>query len=406
VIKVDPSAAAGVREAEPIPVGENAHPEPGSGPLAVEVVDTEAGFDTLRDEWNELVSRLELPSPFQSWEWQRAWWRQFPDPRFDRLRLVLFRDAGSLRGIAPFKERRRFGVTELSVLGWRDRITELGMLLFPPPDRERLLEALWSWLSAQSWTSVGLPLLGEMDPLPIAAASHIVSKEAIVLEHLVLPKSWEELERGLNRSMRSNVRYYPKLIARKGHTYSFEIAKSPDDVAAALPTLWDLHTARAAARTKVRHLDYMKPPSRRAFLHEVAPLLAARGEAAIGMLRVDGNIVAAQLWLERDRHIFLYYSGFEPTWARYSVAMVTTAEILNDAISRGVERVEFLRGANHFKSRWGTESRIETEVLLARRPLLMRARERYRSEQKALLRRLTRWQARLDGLRGSARRPA
>lgn len=363
--------------------------------MKVEVVDSEDGFDSLRDEWNALVSRLELPSPFQSWEWQRGWWRHFADTKLDNLRLLLFRRAGVLVGIAPMQDRKRFGVRQLTTLGWRDRITEQGVLLFPRADRAALLDELWNWLSAQPWTWVGLPQLNVSDALPAAAASHMVSSDEIVFEYLALPPTWESLEGGLSRSMRGNLRYYPSLVAREGHDSSFESVTSPQRLAAALPVLFDLHTARAAVRTAIRHRDYLKPPRRRAFLLEVAPRLAALGEAGIGLLRIHGEVVAAQLWLERDRALFLYYSGFNPSWARYSVGMLNTAQILRHAMARGVERVEFLRGANSYKSRWGTQARIEADVVLARRRRLVRAQESYRVRAKRLARRVERWRTRV-----------
>lgn len=350
------------------------------------------------------MSTLALPSPFQSWEWHRAWWRHFSVSRVDRLNLILFRRSGDLVGLASMKARTRFGFTELSPLGWRDRLTEYSVLMFPEDEKTILLQELWTWLKAHRWTWTCIPQLGQGIALPATAGSYLVSSETIVFEHLNLPASWEALDRGLNQSMRSNVRYYPRLMARERHPHSFEIARTADEVTAALPVLWTLHSARAAARTKIRHHDYMKPPARRAFLAEVLPLLASRGEASIGLLKVDGAIVGAQLWLERDRAIFLYYSGFDPAWSRYSVAMVATAEIFKDAISRGIDRVEFLRGANHFKSRWGTEARVETESVLARHRRLVRARETYLQKKKKLRRRVGRLWTRLGGIAPPNRR--
>jgi CelD/BcsL family acetyltransferase involved in cellulose biosynthesis len=115
--------------------------EPVAGGLTVEAVDTEAGFNALRGEWNLLASRLALPSPFQSWEWHRTWWRHLAMPG-DRLNLVLFRRAGALVGLAPMKARTLFGVTEVSPLGWRDRLTEYSVLLFPEVDKADLLQEL------------------------------------------------------------------------------------------------------------------------------------------------------------------------------------------------------------------------------------------------------------------------
>ncbi len=168
------------------------------------------------------------------------------------------------------------------------------------------------------------------------------------------------------------------------------------EVARFLPILFGLHSARPEARTSIRHLDCLKPSRRRAFLLDVVPRLAARGEAFVGLLSVDGSVVAAQLCLGKDGVRSLYYSGYRPTLARYSIGMLTTAAILEDAVLRGVHGVEFLRGANRFKSRWGRATRIETDRVLARRPRTVRAREGYARGRKALRKRLHRWRSLLE----------
>jgi CelD/BcsL family acetyltransferase involved in cellulose biosynthesis len=78
--------------------------------------------------------------------------------------------------------------------------------------------------------------------------------------------------------------------------------------------------------------------------------------------------------------------------------MITTMEIFKDAMLRGVERIEFLRGANHFKSRWGTVARVETEYVLARLRRLVGAREAYNRQVKSLTRWIERRRAQLEAI--------
>jgi len=364
---------------------------PSTARLDVSVVTTEAGFDAVREEWNRLVDGVEDATPFQTWEWNHALWRHFPAPQGHKLKLALFRDGERLAAILPFVERRRSALfQELSPIGWRDRLTEQLDLIVASPDRGGVLAAAQEWLFDQRWTWAGLPQLREGDRISPESAAHVAEEVRIVFEHHVLPDSWEALDRGLNKSMRDNVRYYPRLMVREGHSFELETASTPEAVSAALPVLYELHAARAAALTSIRHLDYLKRPKRRAFLGEVLPQLAARGEARIGLLRVRGEAVAAQMWLEKSGAMLLYYSGFLPEWSKYSVAMVCTSEIFKDAMARGLRRVEFLRGANHWKSRWGTEERVEREVVLARRPALVRARFAYLKQWKHQRRRIAR----------------
>jgi CelD/BcsL family acetyltransferase involved in cellulose biosynthesis len=70
--------------------------------------------------------------------------------------------------------------------------------------------------------------------------------------------------------------------------------------------------------------------------------------------------------------VFLYYSGFDPAWSKYSVVMVATGEVIKRAIGGGLQRVEFLRGTDPFKTRWGTTQRVSVEAAVAKRPRLVR----------------------------------
>ena len=360
-------------------------------PLVVEVAAEEAHLDALEGEWDELVDRIE-GTPFQSWTWHRAWWTHFAKPKAAGLKVALFRQGGTLVGVVPFVALRRDLFLELRAIGSRDRVTEQLDLIAEPALRQAVLDALQDWLHTEAWSWVWLPQLRPGDRLQRWFAEHVVEDGEIVFDHHVLPGSWDEMELKLHKSMRSNTRYYPKLMRREGHPHSFEIATGSEAVSRALPLLWDLHTARAAAPTAIRHLDYLKPANRRAFLAEVAPRLAARGELKIGLVSVHGRAIAAQMFLERAGVIYVYYSGFDPEWSKYSPAMICTSEIFKDAIGRGLERVEFLRGRNHWKSRWGTEQRTEREVAVARRVRLATGRfavsRRWREARRRIANRL------------------
>ena len=354
------------------------------GSLETTVVTSEEGFARLRPEWDALVEVLDLPSPFHSWDWNHVWRKHFGNRA--RPHIVVFRDAGRLVGLAQLQERDHRGwMTSLVPIGWGNLLTEQLELLFPRPERKRLLAELARHLRTSSWSWIGLSGLEEGDLPEGWGGLGIVNRIDMPFEYRDLPATWEEMVRGLNRSMRGNVKYYPKLMLRNGCAFKLRVAESPGDVSASLPDVYRLHAARADAHGGVEHKDYLERDDHRAFLNEVAPLLAARGEMKVGLLEADGDVVAAQIWLEKGKVIFLYYSGYLPEWSRFSVAMVTTSEILKHGIARGLNRVEFLRGTGHFKTRWDTERRIQVEVTLARRTATTRVMlDTYRAARQML----------------------
>lgn len=74
--------------------------------LSVHLVDDEAGFDALEADWNELTARDSVRATmFQSYDWQRTWWRRFGSSY--RLHILEIRKAGRLVALLPFCVERR-----------------------------------------------------------------------------------------------------------------------------------------------------------------------------------------------------------------------------------------------------------------------------------------------------------
>jgi glycosyltransferase involved in cell wall biosynthesis/CelD/BcsL family acetyltransferase involved in cellulose biosynthesis len=352
--------------------------------LEVAVIDTAGGFAGLRQQWNLLADEMDPPSPFHSWEWAHAWWRHLAlraDGRVSTPMIVTFRRRGDLVGLAPFYRRpvgpRPLGVTFLLPIGWERGgdwgVTEQLEPLLPACHRSELIDALAGWLRTSRWSMAVVPGLQRSDVLPQWLASHAIVRGAEQpYLYRELPASWDDLVRDLNKSMRDNIKYYPRLVSRHGYSTTFTVASSPDDVATALPVLYRLHQARARARTRVAHRDHFAPPARRSFFEEVASTLAARGLIKIGVLRIDEDPVAAQMWFENRGAMFLYYSGYAPVWSRYSVAFIATVEAIKSAMGRGATQLEFLAGRGHFKERWEPSERLRFNLTLAAGPGLPR----------------------------------
>jgi CelD/BcsL family acetyltransferase involved in cellulose biosynthesis len=348
----------------------------------IEVVRDERGFDALREDWTALSGRLDVDSPMLSWEWSRLWWDHFRGR--NRLCILIFRHAGRVAGIAQLQERRLgmgpMSLRSLKPIGWEDGgnqgLTEHLDLLFPSAERPALLLATSRWLERNGSTIAWLPAIEADEILPSSLQQNIVQSHPYVqFHHRRLPGDWAVFVQGLNKSMRSNARYYPHLLERRGLPFHLEVAATSEQVDAALPVLFELHRIRAESEdvSTVRHWDHFFQRDRRAFMREIAAVLAARGQLKVGLLRIGDEVVAAQMWFEERTTISLYYSGFLPSWAKYSVALVTTLEVFKQGMRRGFDRVEFLRGGGQLKERWDTEVRLSRDMLWASRPGLARA---------------------------------
>ncbi len=67
--------------------------------ISTKIVFTDSGFDDIKKEW-AVLSENSQSSIFQTFEWQRLWWKYYGEN--NKLNLILFYDDGRLVGIAPF----------------------------------------------------------------------------------------------------------------------------------------------------------------------------------------------------------------------------------------------------------------------------------------------------------------
>src|SRR5205085_337057 len=85
------------------------------------------------------------------------------------------------------------------------------------------------------WTGV------DRTELPPRLAQLVREDDPTSYEVRRLPGSWAAFVKGLNKSMRDNVKYYPRLLTRHGHAACTHIATAPQEMDAALAEFLRLH---------------------------------------------------------------------------------------------------------------------------------------------------------------------
>ncbi len=348
-----------------------------------------AALDALREEWVRLHDRVGQGLPFSTPEWARAWWNHFAreERRLrDELRLVVLREpGGQARAIAPLMltERPARGplrLRSLQFLGADPHLTEVRGLLAGEDDESaaalRVCEHFERSDGAWDWLVLG-GLRGPDDALaPLLAdgrGSWAAPTPAYVLD---LPPTWNELRARLRRNVRESLRKCYNSLARAGHAFRLEVAESPAEVAAALPRFLDLHRLRALVPGGVPHADHFAARPARRFLAEVCDLLARRRAVRVFTLCVAGAPVAARVGFVFGPRLYLYYSGYDPAWADYSVMTTTLAETLAWAMASGVRSANLSTGRDVSKTRWGPREVVYRELTRVRaglRPRLAHA---------------------------------
>lgn len=332
--------------------------------LRVECLTTISEMQRLAPEWRSLFDRVSDALPFVSYEWAFAWWkhlRRASGPLRDTLQLFVVRDSGGqVVAVAPMMhtEIRVAGVRLVRILqpiGTDPNITEVRGMLVSAADEGKVLDALARHVmrdGARSWVQwCGIRRQGDAVARLRAVHPTTTTKDTPTFI-LALPASWEQFRKSFPRNLRESLRKCYNSLARDSHEWKFHVISAPAELAPAVDRLIELHGVRAARTDTIRHRDCFDAPAARAFLHEVVALLGARGAVHVFQIEIAGAVVATRLAFVFGDRMYLYYSGYDLAWARYSVMTTVVAEALRHAIEQGIRSANLSTGPDESKLRW------------------------------------------------------
>ena len=333
-------------------------------PNATVIVDTirsVAGIAALRADYDRLSRVSSNTLPFALHEWHVAWCEHFlncnPRIKEEPLFYVVRNLERECVAIVPFVIcKRRLGPLKLvsvNFLGADPAITEIRAPLIEPGYEKITARAMqdhlakegaWDWVD---WTDISDAFANSLDTQQLHWQPGL---SAYVLD---LPSTWPEFRSGLKRNIRESLRHCYNSLKRDGHRFECIVIDRPEDIGDALDEFLRLHVMRANYRISVMHPDRFSSKVSRDFLYSVCRRLAARGAVRIFQLRIDSKIVATRVGFVVSDSLYLYYSGFDPQWARYSVMTTTVAEAIKYAIVQGLATVNLSPTKDISKTRWG-----------------------------------------------------
>ena len=333
--------------------------------MNVQTLADEAALAALIPEWERLDASLSPRTPFTSPLWCLTWWRQFRRDTLrvhDEMRVFAVRDeAGDLVGVAPMMLTRRPAIgpirtRELQFFGADPYVTELRGPVCRPEQGAAVLAALgrhlgeverdWDWVQWRGLRRADTDEGSRAGEPPLDQYSELSNY------YLDLPPTWEAFRAGLSRNIKESLRKCYNSLARDGHAFELRVVEDPAEAGPALRLFLDLHRARADTTGTVDHIDVFARPEARRFLLDYGRSLAERGELKIFQLVIGGAVIATRIGIVLGQELYLYYSGYDVAWGRYSVMTTTVAEAIRWAVGHGFKVVNLSTGTDVSKMRW------------------------------------------------------
>lgn len=315
-------------------------------------------FETLAEEWDDLLLRSVNAPFFMRHIYQRTWWRCLGN---DDLVIIAFRsEAGHLVGLAPlYGSTNAAGQRELSFVGCVDISDYLDLLV----DRDYVVavhRALLNCLGGDggpTWDKLYLCSLSHhsVTPTKLAEAARARGWQTIVQQQdvcpvITLPGSWDDYLAGLDKKQRHEIRRKIRKIEREAETRWYAI-----DSLAGLPEAMDRFIRLHQQSTRDKE-DFWSEDLIR-FFQVVSAEIAQAGWLKLYFIELNGVEAAAMLCFDYNNEFLLYNSGYDPEqFAHLSPGNVLTSYTIQEAIRLGRSRYDFLRGDEIYKFRFGAEA--------------------------------------------------
>ena len=334
-------------------------------------------LNQLKAQWDTLFKSCAKASVFSSWDWTASWWKYFHGYFVEgEAQLIIFTvwHLEQLVAIAPFTYPVNAGyrMRRLRAIGdveTREGMTEYSPFLAKPGYEKFAVDSIAETLrqsgTVHPWDCAFLRYTANFEGSE-ATADYDYYRTTGVAQTTELPDTWQEFRSRLSRSMKTNLTYYPRKITKKGHSWSFRVASSADDVREALKELFRLHRARAKSARGVKHNDHIPQEIHASFLADILPDLAAQNRAWIALIEIDGQAVAAQAFFVEHQTLCFYYSGFDTTFYDFSPLLILAAKVIEYAIECGLTAIDFLPDnidsltpeyhPQEYKLRWGAKA--------------------------------------------------
>jgi len=312
------------------------------------------GFDDPafdRNRWNALVLSAAVPSPYLTWEAQRAWHDVYGT---GELMLIAAEQDGEVVAVAPFRAVE--GLVEFNGTSFElDRLDVLGEVS-DPDTLLALLDAARSHAADFSsfyfeFVHEGSPLNEHIPALAPRLGLRAQSFGDMLCLELDLAADAELVRRPAGSSGRQVLKD-ERWLMRNGRLELHQF-RDADEILARLPTLFDQHRRRRPGP---------EDPSRfhneqvRRFFERLTELAGGTGLLRFSQLDWDGRPIACHYGLALGRRWFMKAFSMEPALAKRSPGGVLLRQVILAAAEDGAEVFDFGTGGQEFKRRYATRS--------------------------------------------------
>jgi CelD/BcsL family acetyltransferase involved in cellulose biosynthesis len=316
-------------------------------------VNTPERFLSLRNDWDNLLSRSAANNPFLTFDWQYTWWQHFGMKK--SLFILLVKKEDSLIAIAPFMIVTKLGFKVLEFIG-QGRSDYLDFIICQ--DTHKVIKSIFEYLLANSklWQVVHLSDIAwtqeQIQTISKATPDLLSSYRLYTMSpYIFIASSWDDFLKSKSQRFRKRVRYNFNRIA--GQTNSEILKLRKDALTAELPEyLWEIEKKSWKYKTGTAHLEN---ESVRNFFRDIFLKFAAKDWIEIWMAKHNGIPVAFDVNYLYNNRVYSHEGSYDLSYDGYG--SILTQFALRDAVEKQYLEYDFLRGDEDYKKLWASAYR-------------------------------------------------
>lgn len=312
----------------------------------------------LEVEWDRLLKRTDVASPFLTPGWQMAWLDTYG--AMHRPFVLTARLSGELVGLWPlaFNRRGPFKVLEPIGAGRSDWL-DIPVL---NDKRETVISAFLQYLAGcrNSWDIIEhrdvlseSPSFSMLESLCSSGPICFRKDLRTAAPYLRIKGTWDEFLRSKRAKFRSNLRYYRRLPERDGQllvTHRLSLKEGDE----AIDNIADVELRSWKAR---RGNLKVSTPIGKKFYRLFCKYFCRQGLLDVWTASIDGTPIAFVVNIIYGGKCYHYFTCYDEKFRNISPGVLLHAEAIENAFHQNLSEYDFLSGDEPYKERWCSDRR-------------------------------------------------
>ncbi len=357
--------------------------------MRIEIINTDSGFDSLRDSWERLTDNTPNYGIFNSFDCNRLWWKHHQ--HLGELSIFVAIENEQVIGIAPLYRHtsRRFGFLTLNTLSFIGRgasttpddldlivdasnathtLKALCQAVFADPDIKRI------HLRDVPLTSKTPDIITSFlaDNPGHKKSSTVRSGPTQTRLYEDLPADWQTYLSAQSRNFRKQVKRRNNRLQRTG-TARFPLCKTPDEIAATFDALVELHHSRWDSKSQTDDhtgSESFTESSYLSFHRDLTDTLGQKDRLWLQRFELDGQLIGVEYAFSYNNRLYLFQTGFLPEYNHLAPGHLMMSQLIEKAITAGIKEIDLLKGDYEYKQSYAGKRRESLDIEILRGPLV------------------------------------